>query len=634
MVVEAKAPEEPDAEIFGGAFKDLDALKNRLVRWFDDSEQASQGTRERAERDQDYYDGKQLTDAEMRTLKERGQPPISINLVRRKVDFLRGMEVRQRSDPKAWPRTPADVDTAEVATDTLRYVFDATKYNNTVRKWFWKDLLVIGWAGMQVTMKEQGRPDEIASRFGMEPNSKIVIQRTPWDRMFWDPRSSEHDFSDAVYRGLIIWKDKEDALAMYDHEEAAKEIIETSFEQSASSETFGDKPRNDWVDAAGKRVRIVQIWWKERNQVFWAEFTRTGILDGGVSPFTNEDDDPCDNFVWQSLYVDRDNSRCGIVRDMIDPQDEVNKRRSKSLHLLTVRQVIADEGAVQDTERARKELARPDGWLTKTPGLDLQIVQNGDLSAGQMSLLQHATAELEKMGPNEALQGQGRATSGRDRQAQQQGGLVELGPTMDDLVWADMRAYNIVWTMVQSFWTAPQFIRVTDRDDAPRFVGLNEPLIDPSGQVAGWRNQPSKLNVDIVIEPAPDIATIEQEVWSELSDKIPMLASMPPQWALVLVEAMPLPPSRKRKLQEMLNQLLESNQAPQQPEPDPLQQQMMQIGMAKEVATVEKTKADAAKAAAEARHKAAQTEKMGHDAQVEAAQIAMQARHNALRHLM
>ena len=57
----------------------------------------------------------------------------------------------------------------------------------------------------------------------------------------------------------------------------------------------------------------------------------------------------------QSGYVDRDNNRYGAIKDMIGPQDEINKRRSKALHLLTMRQVVAEQGAVEDVDAARAE---------------------------------------------------------------------------------------------------------------------------------------------------------------------------------------------------------------------------------------------------------------------------------------
>lgn len=599
---------DQDVELEKESVNDRERVRTMLVKWRDEAEEALRPGFVKAERDWDYYDNKQLTDDEVAKLKERGQPPISINLIRRKIDFLRGMEIKHRTDPKAWPRTPADDDAAEIATDTLRYVFDAAHYNQNVRKWLWKDYLVVGWCGAQLRLKP-GRGDRITQAFQMEPNPRLNWKRTAWDRMLWDPHSSDHDFTDSRFKGLVLWLDKDQATGMYRDNPEAASIISMTMDANGRTNSFADKPRFTWVDAR-KRVCIIQMWWKEDDKAYWAEFTQGGILKGGFSPFRNEEEEPCDNLIWQSCYVDRDNNRHGIVRDMIDPQDEVNKRRSKSLHLLTVRQVIADEGAVQDVEKARKQLARPDGWIVKTPGLELEIAQNADLTTGQMELLRHATAELEKMGPNEALQGQGAATSGRDRQAQQQGGLIELGPSMDDLMWVDLRAYNLSWTAVQDYWKAPQFIRITDNPDAPRFIGLNEPLmaspdqpvIDQMGQVA-MRNRPAELNADIIVLPAPDTAAIEQEVWEKLMEIVPILAQLPPQYSEMAIEASPLPGKMKRRLIEILKQGGQQ-QSPEQQAAAQKQQQMGEAAAMLELedkaAGVAVKKAQAAKLGSEA----------------------------------
>ena len=95
----------------------------------------------------------------------------------------------------------------------------------------------------------------------------------------------------------------------------------------------------------------------------------------------------------------------GWCRGLISLQDEINKRRSKALHLLSVRQVIAEQGAVPDVDKARREVAKPDGYVEVMPGLKFEIEQTADLAAGQFQLLQHATAEMQLSGPNAAMSG-------------------------------------------------------------------------------------------------------------------------------------------------------------------------------------------------------------------------------------
>jgi hypothetical protein len=57
-----------------------------------------------------------------------------------------------------------------------------------------------------------------------------------------------------------------------------------------------------------------------------------------------------------SASVDHDGDRYGFVRNLKSPQDEVNHRRSKALHLLNSRRVVSEKGAVDDIEVARTRM--------------------------------------------------------------------------------------------------------------------------------------------------------------------------------------------------------------------------------------------------------------------------------------
>ena len=94
-----------------------------------------------------------------------------------------------------------------------------------------------------------------------------------------------------------------------------------------------------------------------------------------------------------------------MVRGLISLQDEINKRRSKALHLLSVHQVIAEQGAVKDVDKARREVARPDGYVEVMPGMQFEIEPGGDLAHGPVQLLPHATTEMQLTGPNAAMCG-------------------------------------------------------------------------------------------------------------------------------------------------------------------------------------------------------------------------------------
>ena len=146
-----------------------DAGLSQLVQWFENAEQASDDARKKSERDRDYVDGKQLTDEEMRVLKMRKQPPIVFNVIKDKVGFLMGVEKSQRTDPKAYPRTPQHEQDAEAATDALRYVCEHEDYQSKRSRVF-RNLVVEGTGGVKIAIKE--------SRNGVE----IELKRVAWDQ--------------------------------------------------------------------------------------------------------------------------------------------------------------------------------------------------------------------------------------------------------------------------------------------------------------------------------------------------------------------------------------------------------------------------------------------------------------------
>ena len=58
-----------------------------------------------------------------------------------------------------------------------------------------------------------------AAELGLEDDGKgganITITQVPYDRLFWDPHSRRLDFSDARYKGIVIWMAREQAYEMW-----------------------------------------------------------------------------------------------------------------------------------------------------------------------------------------------------------------------------------------------------------------------------------------------------------------------------------------------------------------------------------------------------------------------------------
>ncbi|WP_025899057.1 hypothetical protein [Sneathiella glossodoripedis] len=200
----------------------------QLIEWAEAAEESTTGARKQAERDRDYYDNIQWTAEEQAELKKRKQPIITINRIKRKIDFLTGIEKQQRTDPKAYPRTPKDEEGAIAASDALRFVEQKNNFDSIASDG-WENLLVEGVCGCEVGIRMKGDDPE------------IIITGWAWDRLFYDPYSSKKDFSDARFLGGMIWMDADQAVTRWSH---AKDAIELTVSEASTADTYDDKPKH------------------------------------------------------------------------------------------------------------------------------------------------------------------------------------------------------------------------------------------------------------------------------------------------------------------------------------------------------------------------------------------------------
>lgn len=483
------------------------ARKRRMFRNFEQNKQR-EITEQRTARK--YYHGRQWTDAELETFKKRKQPPITSNRVRKKIDFMVGVESRQRRDPKAYPRNPGDQPAADVATASIRFVTDVCRWE-ALASTSAGDGYIVGVGVVWVGIKNAARgPD-------------VKIRAVQQDRFFYDPRSVEPDFSDARYMGMHLWYDLDDAKAQWPDK---ADVLQETLDRGDSLWTVEADRDTQWGDMEARRVRIVELWEKvstpQGDQWTYCFFTGNTELEGGPSPYVDEDGETdCPYKAW-TCYIDERGDRYGLSRDMIPIQDEINHRRSKFLHLLNTRKIHMRTGIVDDVESFRKEIAKPDGIVEHNGawGDDIGTIEETAQMQGQAELLMEAKAELENMGANPGLVGKGQGVanaSGRALLTQRDSGITELAPVLDRLRDWKLRVYRAVWSRIRQAWTGERYVRITDNPDAPQFLGLNQVQANPMTGLPQVVNNVGAIDVDIIMEEGPDVITMQDELLQNLT---------------------------------------------------------------------------------------------------------------------
>lgn len=488
----------------------------RKHRWFRAYE-----TNKRREMDEQrvarqYYHDKQWTDDETKRLTSRGQQPTVRNRIKRKIDFLKGVEQRLRRDPKAYPRTPKHEHDADTATAALRFACDLNRWEK-VSSASMHDGLVSGTGVIFIGIERE------------DPKIKHVNV----DRFFYDPRSVEHDFSDANYMGLHLWLDVDDAAAKWPkHADRLKAMVDaTSVGVSLSQDA--DKEQQ-WGDFENRRIRVVEFWERKPSSAsitgfawYFCYFTGELQLEHGWSPYKGEFGEPdCPYEAW-SPYVDEKGDRYGMVRTMKSVQDEINYSASKILHRIAVDRFFYEEGSVDDIDELGKQLARPDGKIKIARGewgKTVGIVDQGAKIQGETERFQLAVTEIENLGPNPGLVGKGQGVdgaSGRALLAQRDSGMTELSPIFEQHRDWKLRVYRKTWQRCRQAWQAEKWIRITDDDKAVQFIGLNQYSMatDPMTGLSSLSQQNviAQIDVDISLNEGPDTITINEELLQTLA---------------------------------------------------------------------------------------------------------------------
>jgi len=147
--------------------------------------------------------------------------------------------------------------------------------------------------------------------------------------------------------------------------------------------------------------------------------------------------------------------------------------------------------------------------------------------------------------------GQGiEGSSGRAISLLQQAGIAELGPYMVAVRTWRLRVYRALWTIVQRYWTAERWVRVTDDDGLAQFIQINGLATDQYGQPA-LANAIGTLDVDIILDEGPDNINLAADAYDTLLALVRGGTQIPPD---VLIELAPLQNSIKQKLLQRLEQ--------------------------------------------------------------------------------
>jgi hypothetical protein len=464
-----------------------EALLEQLESWFSDATDWDDTWRDNAKTWYDYYHGTQWTSDEEAALIERGQAVTTYNHIAPAIDAIIGGERQNRPEVKMVGRSGGDEQLAQVKTELYGYIEDNSNTNDELDRMV-QDALVTGRGWLFVYPAINGKDFE-----------DIKHMYIDYRDMFIDNYSKNDSLSDARYITQAVYTDADIIKSTFPK---FKEdlISETSlgFDSSSDDEIYYDNKDRS-------RPRLMNTWFRDENgDVTTAVWVKGQLLYKKKDPYTLKDFP----YVCYTVKRDMENMPYGLVKSMVSPQDEVNKRHSKALHYLNAKQVLAEEGAFEDWNEAKKTLARPDG-ITKLTDRALaegkvQIIDNTQLATSHIQMMEHAKGQVMALaGINAAYVGQGgQYESAKKSQVAIAGAQNVLVPMLNKLRIARHRLAKITMNLVPDFYGEERLIRILQPTGEYAFMPINSPQLLDNGMV-GRLNDISNDDVDVIIEDAP-----------------------------------------------------------------------------------------------------------------------------------
>lgn len=561
-------------------------LFTRLWTWWVETRDAHTESRSKRLRDHEFKDGRQWDPEEEAEIRDRGQEPLVFNLIKLMVDWVVGTERRTRIDWNVLPREDDDVEGAQLKKNLLKYTSDVNK-TGWHRSLAFEDAAISGVGFLEDCVVKATNEEPCASRY------------QDWRGIWWDAHSRDPLFDDCRFMFRRKYLDLDYAEAMFpERVEALRRAATCNLDPGlelleddsmlpalfAGAQNALSRSIAIAMGRARERVSVWECWYREPRRekrlesVFGAEdplhgaafdpanpehaaaeqnglfsltegvtdvmrvafFCESGLLEVKDSPYKHG------RFPFTAIWGYRDHldgMPYGIVRQVIDPQRDYNKRRSKALFLLSTNQVLFEDGTIDEEgeDEVFAEIARPDGRIRVRTGAladnRFQIRPGQDLAMGHVRMMEEDKENiLEVSGVTRENVGQSsNAVSGKAILAKQQQGAVSTAALFDNLRLAVQDSGEKQLANIEQFMSLPKKFRVLGADGAAKWVMANQPIYDPYTGEVEFANDITKRSADFVVDQQDYRETIRMAQSESLFELIGNIATSAPEPALALL---------------------------------------------------------------------------------------------------
>ena len=588
-----------------------------------------------------FYRGDQWDDNDISNLEAEGRPALTINTVLPTVNTVLGEQSTRRADVQFKPRRGGEAEVAHTLTKLYMQIADNNKLD-WVEQQVFSDGLILdgrGWFDVRMDFSDHVEGEiRITAKDPLDilidPDAKDSDPKT-WNEVFetrWmtlDEIQESYGKKKAEQLQFIAENGNSYGRDSVEYEEnrfgdldaetdyigisttgsdddyrnlRALRVIERQHRRMQRVMCFVDPVTGDSRDAPdewsetkikkfGKQYGLSVIS-KVKRKVRWTVTCDQIVLHDDWSPY--------DNFTLIPFFAYFRRGRpFGMVRNLLSPQEQLNKIASQELHIVNTTAnsgwMVESGSLVGLSADDLEEHGAETGLVLEynrgsTPPVK---IQPNSIPTGLDRISQKAAANIKAIsGINDSMLGSDSAeVSGIAIRAKQNRGVIMIQVPLDNLRKARQYLAESILHCIQRFYTEERVIQVTNEDDPlkPREeMVINQPT--PEGRII---NDLTLGEYDVIISTAPARDSFDEVQFAEALNIRQVGVSIPDD---AIIEYSHL--ARKGELAKRIRMLTGVEQSPEQQEMAAAQQQMqmqsVQLEIAKMQAEVEKIQSETA----------------------------------------
>jgi hypothetical protein len=540
----------------------------KLMSWFHQEMARQAHNRYQMSLDEDYYDSMQWTPDEIAELQARGQAATVYNEIKPMIDWLIGVERRTRVDfnvISAHDDSPEADEDAKTKTKLLKYIAEVNRVAFE-RSAAADDTFKAGLGWLEIGIN----PD---------PEDEPIYQRAEsWRNMLYDSLGPRRDLQDSRYLFRFRPVDLDIAIAYFPDKEAELRSSAVASDADHYLEWWNGKPIEEtesatpmpgkfamydsdaWSNNNRERVMLIEAWYKEptketrggatsldriRMKMRCTIMTEKHILLDVDSPYKHN------RFPFVPVWAYRrkkDNAPYGPIRPVRSPQDALNKRMSKALHVLSTNRVIAEADAFDKesmtAQEVRDEMRAADGFAVVAKGgiAKIKSDRENDVAQGHLQLAQ-ADQAMIRNGSGISAQNLNRDNQSESgialKQRTEQGGQL-TAELFDNQLFARQLEGELTISLIEQYYDQPKIISIAGERHKREYVRINQPgpdgtrLNDITARKAqfiigeqAWKQSLQQAAFESLMELLSNIGPVAPQVVLALLDVVFELADLP-----------------------------------------------------------------------------------------------------------